>query len=117
MPLRASAARSCSSIRATPPPAALRQLDARISAQRPLEILFYGVGAVEGGKNSRSVTASCSRCCASSGLRTSREAQLVHGLAGCLNYYAALARAARAAAVSDRRRRLQSGSREPIRSG
>jgi DNA ligase (NAD+) len=69
---------------------ALRQLDARITAQRPLEILFYGVGMVEGTKlpERHSELLALLR---KLGLRTSAEARLVHGLGGCLDYYAALA--------------------------
>jgi DNA ligase (NAD+) len=69
---------------------ALRQLDARITAQRPLEILFYGVGMVKGTElpERQSVLLALLR---KLGLRTSGEAQLVHGLVGCLKYYAALA--------------------------
>lgn len=69
---------------------ALRQLDARISAQRPLEVFFYGVGEVAGVKlpERHSELLALLR---KLGLRTSGEAHLVHGLAGCLEYYAALA--------------------------
>jgi DNA ligase (NAD+) len=69
---------------------ALRQLDARITAQRPLEVFFYGVGAVAGAKlpERHSELLALLR---KLGLRTSAEAHLVHGLAGCLEYYAALA--------------------------
>ena len=76
---------------------ALRQLDARITAQRPLAVFFYGVGAVEGlpVPERHSELLSLLR---KFGLRTSGEAHLVHGLAGCLQYYAALA--ARRAALA-----------------
>ena len=69
---------------------ALRQLDVRITAQRPLEVFFYGVGAVAGAKlpERHSELLALLR---KLGLRTSGEAHLVHGLAGCLKYYAALA--------------------------
>jgi DNA ligase (NAD+) len=69
---------------------ALRQLDVRITAQRPLEVFFYGVGAVAGVKlpERHSELLALLR---KLGLRTSGEAHLVHGLAGCLKYYAALA--------------------------
>ena len=69
---------------------ALRQLDARISAQRPLEVFFYGVGAVDGvalPERHSELLALLRKL----GLRTSAAAQLVTGLAGCLKYYAALA--------------------------
>jgi DNA ligase (NAD+) len=69
---------------------ALRQLDARITQQRPLEVFFYGVGAIEGAKlphRHSELLVLLQKL----GLRTSSAAHLVHGLAGCLNYYAALA--------------------------
>lgn len=69
---------------------ALRQLDAQVTAKRPLEVIFYGVGAVEGAAvpERQSELLVLLR---NLGLRTSREAQLVHGLAGCLEYFHALA--------------------------
>jgi DNA ligase (NAD+) len=69
---------------------ALRQLDAQITAQRPLEIFFYGAGAVEGAKlpERQSELLALLR---KLGLRTSPEAQRVRGLAGCLDYYRRLA--------------------------
>jgi DNA ligase (NAD+) len=69
---------------------ALRQLDAQITAKRPLEIFFYGTGAVEGGalpQRQSELLALLRKL----GLRTSPEAQRVRGLAGCLNYYRELA--------------------------
>jgi DNA ligase (NAD+) len=69
---------------------ALRQLDARITAQRPLEVFFYGIGAVSGAKLPERYSELLALL-RKLGLRTSAEAQLVHGLAGCLKYYAALA--------------------------
>lgn len=69
---------------------ALRQLDAQITAQRPLEIFFYGAGAVEGAKlpERQSELLALLR---KLGLRTSPEALRVRGLAGCLDYYRRLA--------------------------
>jgi DNA ligase (NAD+) len=69
---------------------ALRQLDARITAQRSLEVFFYGIGAVDGATlpERHSELLGLLR---NLGLRTSGEARLVHGLAGCLKFYAALA--------------------------
>jgi len=69
---------------------ALRQLDAQVSAKRPLEIFFYGVGAVEGAQlpERQSELLALLRAL---GLRTSGEASLVRGLAGCLEYYHRLA--------------------------
>jgi DNA ligase (NAD+) len=69
---------------------ALRQLDAEVTAKRPLEIFFYAVGAVEGGvlPERQSELLALLRTL---GLRTSSEARLVHGLTGCLDYFGALA--------------------------
>jgi DNA ligase (NAD+) len=69
---------------------ALRQLDAKITEQRPLDVFFYGAGAIEGaelpGRQSELLA-----LLRQLGLRTSREAARVHGLDGCLEYYRALA--------------------------
>ncbi|MBS0373497.1 MAG: NAD-dependent DNA ligase LigA [Proteobacteria bacterium] len=65
---------------------ALRQLDPRITATRPLEIYFYGIGAVEGG----SFAGRHSELLAMLrgwGLRTSPEIRLERGVAGLLSYY------------------------------
>ena len=65
---------------------ALRQLDAKITAQRPLEVFFYSTGAVEGlalpARQSELL-----ELLRKLGLRTSAEARRVRGLAGCLEYY------------------------------
>lgn len=64
----------------------LRQLDPRITAQRPLEIYCYGVGVVEGGAlpdTQYEVLQSIRRW----GLRVSPHVQRVQGLEGCLDYY------------------------------
>lgn len=64
----------------------LRQLDARITAARPLTALFYGLGAVEG----LALPAGQSQLLAllrSLGLPVSREARTVRGVQGCLEYY------------------------------
>ena len=69
---------------------ALRQLDARISAQRPLDVFFYGAGAIEGAglpERQSELLALLRKL----GLRTSHEAARVRGLTGCLEYYRALA--------------------------
>jgi DNA ligase (NAD+) len=68
---------------------ALRQLDAQITAQRPLAVFFYGVGAVEGITlpERQSELLALLRKLA---LRTCPEARRVRGLAGCLGYYEAL---------------------------
>jgi DNA ligase (NAD+) len=64
----------------------LRQLDARITAARPLSAFFYGLGALEGA----SLPARESELLGllrTLGLPVSPEAQLVHGVTGCLAYY------------------------------
>jgi DNA ligase (NAD+) len=69
---------------------ALRQLDARISAQRPLDVFFYSAGAIEGAglpERQSELLALLRKL----GLRTSHEAARVRGLSGCLEYYRALA--------------------------
>lgn len=69
----------------------LRQLDPRITAQRPLDIFFYAVGAVEGITlpESHSDTLALLR---DFGLRVSPEIRRVRGAAGCLGYYAEIGR-------------------------
>ena len=69
---------------------ALRQVDAQVTAKRPLEVIFYAVGAVEGAllPERQSELLALLRHL---GLRTSSEAQRVRGLAGCLEYYRKLA--------------------------
>jgi DNA ligase (NAD+) len=65
---------------------ALRQLDPRITAIRPLEIYFYGIGAVEGdslaGRHSELLAK-----LRGWGLRTSPEIRLERGVDGLLSYY------------------------------
>jgi len=64
----------------------LRQLDPRITAQRPLDLYFYELGVVEGG----AVPARHSELAAwlnSFGLRTCPEARKVAGVEGCREYY------------------------------
>ena len=64
----------------------LRQLDARITAERPLEIFCYGVGLVQGGTIPPShfdMLQAFRRW----GLRVCAEIKLVLGAHGCLDYY------------------------------
>ncbi|MBM4192556.1 MAG: NAD-dependent DNA ligase LigA [Gammaproteobacteria bacterium] len=88
--LNADAAKKGNKVFANPRNAAagsLRQLDPSITAQRPLDIFFYSVGAVEGLKlpSSHSVTLDLLKCF---GLRVSPEVRRVRGASGCLKYYA-----------------------------
>ncbi len=64
----------------------LRQLDPRITAQRPLTIFCYGIGRVEGGSlpdGHREILGVLREW----GLRVSPEVRVVKGAAGCLEYY------------------------------
>ncbi len=64
----------------------LRQLDAKITATRPLAIYCYGIGLVEGGELPAYHSAILHRL-RDWGLRISPETQKVTGVAGCLEYY------------------------------
>ncbi|MEY2853249.1 MAG: ligase LigA [Pseudomonadota bacterium] len=64
----------------------LRQVDPRVSAARPLDVFFYGVGSLEGG----AVPGSHARMLEQLrewGLRTSPLARSLRGLAALLSYY------------------------------
>ena len=64
----------------------LRQLDPRISAQRPLDLYFYSLGVVEGGaipERQSELAPQLNEW----GLRTCPEAKKVSGVEGCLAYY------------------------------
>jgi DNA ligase (NAD+) len=67
----------------------LRQLDARVTAKRPLAAFFYGYGLWQGGEPPASQSALIVQLGAW-GLRTCPEIELVHGVAGCLEYYRAI---------------------------
>lgn len=64
----------------------LRQLDSRITAQRPLEIYFYGMGEVQGdtlpGRHGEMFEKFREW-----GLRTNPEIETVRGIDGCLRYH------------------------------
>jgi DNA ligase (NAD+) len=68
----------------------LRQLDPSITAQRSLDVFFYGVGAIDGWAPPRrhSVVLAALR---EFGLRTCPEVDVVDGAVGCLEYYARIA--------------------------
>ena len=64
----------------------LRQLDARLTAQRPLEVFCYGVGLVEGGSlpsDHYSILMQLQKW----GLRVCPLIELVKGVRGCWNFY------------------------------
>ena len=68
----------------------LRQLDAQVTAQRPLQMCCYGVGLVEGGflpdRHSQIL-----ECLQQWGLRINAESAVVFGIDACDDYYQALA--------------------------
>jgi DNA ligase (NAD+) len=67
----------------------LRQLDPTITAERSLDLFFYGVGALEGWavplRHSEIL-----RALRDLGLRTCPEVAVVEGVTGCLEYYSAI---------------------------
>jgi len=92
--LNAEAAKRGEKIFANPRNAAagsLRQLDPRITAQRPLDIFFYAVGAIDGLELPplHSQTLDMLR---RYGLKVSPEIRRVRGAEGCLEYYAEIGR-------------------------
>ncbi|MGA9854178.1 MAG: NAD-dependent DNA ligase LigA [Gammaproteobacteria bacterium] len=68
----------------------LRQLDARITASRPLEFFAYAWGQVQGGKLPERHSEVLTRF-RDWGLRTNPENRLVRGLDGCLHFYRQMA--------------------------
>ncbi len=64
----------------------LRQLDPRISAARPLDAFFYGIGVLEGAALPRG-QAELLAWLRKLGLPVSPDARPVRGVAGCLDYY------------------------------
>jgi DNA ligase (NAD+) len=69
----------------------LRQLDPRLTAQRPLDVFFYGTGETKGGR-SPETQADLLEYLRELGLRTAPECELVAGFQGCLAYYSNIAR-------------------------
>ena len=64
----------------------LRQLDPRLTAQRPLDVFFYGIGELE-GRGLPTTQADMLEYLRASGLKTCPEWQVVAGIQGCLAYY------------------------------
>ena len=64
----------------------LRQLDPKLTAQRPLDVFFYGVGEVQGGPSlaTHSETLQWLR---ELGLKTCPQWQVATGIGECLTYY------------------------------
>ena len=69
----------------------LRQLDSRITAQRPLEMCCYSVGLVQGGQLPPEHAAVLD-CLHRWGLRINAESQVVTGVEACEQYYESLAK-------------------------
>jgi len=69
----------------------IRQLDPRITSQRPLEMCCYGVGQMEGGRLPDRHSAILEQL-QEWGLRISAERALVQGVEGCLHYFANMGR-------------------------
>lgn len=67
----------------------LRQLDPRLTAERPLDAFFYGIGMVEGWQAPSRQSESLERL-QQLGLRVSPEWRLVDGILGCLAYYSSI---------------------------
>jgi DNA ligase (NAD+) len=65
----------------------LRQLDPRLTAERPLEAFFYAVGEVSDGALHAREQSAVVAMLQELGLRTCPEAELVEGIPGCLAYY------------------------------
>jgi DNA ligase (NAD+) len=65
----------------------LRQLDPRLTAERPLEAYFYAVGEVTEGALPALEQGEVVEALHALGLRTCPEAKLVEGISGCLAYY------------------------------
>lgn len=68
----------------------LRQLDPRLTAQRPLDVFFYGIGRIQ-GLSEPETHADMIGMLRELGLRTCPDWQLVEGIQGCLGYYAHMA--------------------------
>jgi DNA ligase (NAD+) len=70
----------------------LRQLDPRLTAERPLEAYFYAVGEVTEGALPAREQGEVVEALHTLGLRTCPEAKLVEGISGCLAYYSNIAK-------------------------
>jgi DNA ligase (NAD+) len=91
--MNAAAARAGEKVFANPRNAAagsLRQLDARISAARPLDVFFYAVGRWQGGPAVPASQIGLLRRLAQWGLRTNPEVRRVTGAAGCIEFFHAI---------------------------
>lgn len=68
----------------------LRQLDSRITAERPLQMCCYSVGRVEGG-NLPDRHSQVLDCLSGWGLKINADSTVVRGIDACDDYYASLA--------------------------
>ena len=68
----------------------LRQLDPRVTAERPLDVFFYGVGLWEAEGAEPASHAALLERLRGWGLRTCPEARVVRGVEACLAYFDAL---------------------------
>jgi DNA ligase (NAD+) len=64
----------------------LRQLDSRVTASRPLEIFFYGLGYVAGGQLAKKHSEILQQL-QDFGLRTNPHSEIAMDAAGCLHYF------------------------------
>jgi len=88
--MNAAAAKAGEKVFANPRNAAagsLRQLDARITAARPLQAFFYAVGYWKGGPATPDSQTGLLRQLADWGLRTNPEVRAVSAAAGCIEYF------------------------------
>ena len=69
----------------------LRQLDPQLTAQRPLDVFFYGVGQVEGWRTLASHSETL-RWLRALGLKTCPQWEVVTGIDACLSYYTHMGR-------------------------
>lgn len=69
----------------------LRQLDPRLTAERPLDMYVYSVGVVEGGELPKRHSEIISQL-QEWGLKVCPERRVVKGVAGCLDYYVDIGR-------------------------
>jgi DNA ligase (NAD+) len=68
----------------------LRQLDARVTAMRPLEVFFYGVGLWQGARAAPPSQTRLLRQLSDWGLRTNPEIRAVTAAEGCLEFFHAI---------------------------
>ena len=69
----------------------LRQLDSRLTAQRPLDVFFYGIGELQ-GHSPPQTQADTLGYLRKSGLKSCPEWELLTGVEACLSYYARIGR-------------------------